>query len=127
MPPRSVKMKRFIFGFQRRVWWPKWTPASSRSFMETTGIERPFLGLIAQLAGGSRRGPAQTRRKRRPPSAASVRRVGGTKVPAMLAGLPFDGHAPTRPDRGCTARGRVCRGAYAGREPARARLHEDGG
>jgi hypothetical protein len=20
-------------GFQRRVWWPKWTPASSNSFM----------------------------------------------------------------------------------------------
>src|SRR5512139_2808596 len=25
----------FIFGFQRRVWWPKWTPASSRSLMPT--------------------------------------------------------------------------------------------
>ena len=23
MPPRSPKMKRRIFGFQRRVWWPK--------------------------------------------------------------------------------------------------------
>ena len=30
-------MKRFIFGFQRRVWWPKWTPASSSCFMVTTG------------------------------------------------------------------------------------------
>ena len=29
MPLRSPKMKRFIFGFQRRVWCPKWTPASS--------------------------------------------------------------------------------------------------
>ena len=27
MPLRSVKMYGFIFGFQRRVWWPKWTPA----------------------------------------------------------------------------------------------------
>src|SRR5262249_34827669 len=26
------KMKGFIFGFQRFVWCPKWTPASSRSF-----------------------------------------------------------------------------------------------
>ena len=25
-----------ILGFQRRVWWPKWTPASSRVFMDTT-------------------------------------------------------------------------------------------
>ena len=25
----------FIFGFQRRVWCPKWTPASSRSLIDT--------------------------------------------------------------------------------------------
>ncbi len=35
MPLRSPKMYCFIFGFQRRVWWPKWTPASSRSLMLT--------------------------------------------------------------------------------------------
>ena len=29
MPFLSAKMKRRIFGFQRRVWCPKWTPASS--------------------------------------------------------------------------------------------------
>ena len=39
MPPRSAKMKRRIFGFQRRVWWPKWTPASSSSRMETAPVE----------------------------------------------------------------------------------------
>src|SRR5437764_5047964 len=38
MPLRSPKMNRFIFGFQRRVWWPKWTPASSSCFIETTAI-----------------------------------------------------------------------------------------
>ena len=32
MPFRSPKMYSFIFGFQRLVWWPKWTPASSKSF-----------------------------------------------------------------------------------------------
>src|SRR3984957_21210195 len=31
-------MKRFIFGFHRRVWWPKWTPASRSCRMETTAI-----------------------------------------------------------------------------------------
>src|SRR5438445_635258 len=31
MPERSAKMKRRILGFHRRVWCPKWTPASSRS------------------------------------------------------------------------------------------------
>src|SRR5579875_2533005 len=38
MPLRSQKMNRFIFGFQRRVWWPKWTPASSNCLMVTTAI-----------------------------------------------------------------------------------------
>src|SRR3954471_10984468 len=32
MPLRSPKMYSFIFGFHRFVGWPKWTPASSRSF-----------------------------------------------------------------------------------------------
>src|SRR5437773_2746579 len=31
MPEGSAKMKRRILGFHRRVWCPKWTPASSRS------------------------------------------------------------------------------------------------
>src|SRR3954469_24827134 len=38
MPLRSVMMKRFIFGFQRRVWCPKCTPLSSSCFMLTTAI-----------------------------------------------------------------------------------------
>src|SRR4051795_4895717 len=38
MPLRSVMMKRFIFGFQRRVWCPKCTPLSSNCFMLTTAI-----------------------------------------------------------------------------------------
>src|SRR4051812_26827662 len=42
MPLRSVKMNRFIFGFQRRVWCPKWTPLSSSCFMLTTAIVQPF-------------------------------------------------------------------------------------
>jgi hypothetical protein len=35
-------MKGFIFGFQRRVWWPKWTPASSRAFIEIIDAMRIF-------------------------------------------------------------------------------------
>src|SRR4051794_6088121 len=38
-------MKRRIFGFQRRVWWPKWTPASSssrRSTWVSVAIEAPW-------------------------------------------------------------------------------------
>src|SRR3954468_23331129 len=58
MPPRSPKMKRFIFGFQRRVWWPKWTPASSSSRMVTTDMVR-FLSVgFRYFAGGIRVEPA---------------------------------------------------------------------
>ena len=53
MPLRSVKMKRFIFGFQRRVWCPKWTPLSSSCFMETTWLVAtvglPFLRAAARV------------------------------------------------------------------------------
>src|SRR4051794_21997194 len=38
MPLRSVMMKRFIFGFQRRVWCPKWTPLSRSWRMVTTAM-----------------------------------------------------------------------------------------
>src|SRR5688500_14365533 len=53
-------MKRFIFGFQRRVWWPKWTPASRSSRMETTakGLAPFVVGLRC-----SRRGAGGTERK----------------------------------------------------------------
>src|SRR3954453_12902039 len=47
MPPRSVKMKRRILGFQRRVWWPKWTPASSSSRIETTDTVCPPCGWVS--------------------------------------------------------------------------------
>src|SRR5579875_1742172 len=50
MPLRSVKMKRFIFGFQRRVWWPKWTPLSSSWRIVTTAMGRAPLARVA--AGG---------------------------------------------------------------------------
>src|SRR5438105_8675232 len=38
MPLRSPKMYFCIFGFQRLVWWPKWTPASSSSFIVSVAI-----------------------------------------------------------------------------------------
>ncbi len=43
MPFRSPKMYSFIFGFQRFVWWPKWTPASSRSFIAIAAQADPLL------------------------------------------------------------------------------------
>src|SRR5437016_9330597 len=68
MPPRSAKMKRRILGFQRRVWWPKWTPASSRSRIETapafveTAMEAPSRLVLVVL---SRRKSRRTSREER--------------------------------------------------------------
>src|SRR2546426_8630793 len=43
-----MKMNFFILGFQRRVWCPKWTPASRSSFIPisanaTSGLDPPLL------------------------------------------------------------------------------------
>ena len=65
MPPRSVKMKRRILGFQRRVWWPKWTPASSSSRIETTDTVMSSLRLGFGTAGEGR-GRTGTSRHRHP-------------------------------------------------------------
>src|SRR5438105_9609926 len=69
MPDRSVKMKRRIFGFQRRVWWPKWTPASSSSRMETTAMRLlPWLTLaLLRRARGAPAAEAGTRATAYPP------------------------------------------------------------
>src|SRR5215218_5546180 len=54
MPPRSPKMKRRIFGFQRRVWCPKCTPDSSSSRMPTSAIESLPCGFVWHCAGRCR-------------------------------------------------------------------------
>ena len=51
MPLRSPKMYFCIFGFQRLVWWPKCTPASSSSFMVSAAM-RVLLRLCLRRAGG---------------------------------------------------------------------------
>jgi hypothetical protein len=55
-------MNRFIFGFQRRVWCPKWTPASSIWRMVTTAMGPSFL---VRRSGARFR--ARERRVRLPP------------------------------------------------------------
>src|SRR5712692_4118992 len=52
MPLRSPKMYSFIFGFHRRVWWPKWTPASRSSFIEmsTPNVPPVLRGRLRSLA-----------------------------------------------------------------------------
>src|SRR5262249_23923858 len=72
MPLRSRKMNFFIFGFQRRVWWPKWTPASRRSFMVTSLIAKaPSVDRPPATAACADRRPAGVR-DGAPPGAALV-------------------------------------------------------
>src|SRR5688572_15873791 len=42
-------MNSFIFGFHRFVWWPKCTPASSRSFIAIPGKVPPYLLAFTEL------------------------------------------------------------------------------
>src|SRR5438309_6668857 len=82
MPPRSVKMKRRILGFQRRVWWPKWTPASRSSRIETTGTDRPLSVWVGLLPAG----PRWNRRAFGAGTATGlIRRVGCGKNRCMVA------------------------------------------
>src|SRR5438270_2347339 len=54
MPLRAPKMYGFIFGFQRLVWWPKWTPASSnwRMVMPCAGCMACCMPVASAPAGG---------------------------------------------------------------------------
>jgi hypothetical protein len=59
IPLRSMKMNRFIFGFHRRAWCPKWTPDSKSCFIVTTAnafsldasASRPRRALAGTVAG----------------------------------------------------------------------------
>src|SRR5712672_1466127 len=82
MPDRSVKMKRRILGFQRRVWWPKCTPASSSSRMEATAMTDSFFGFDWAGSGGAR---GRTGRKGRHPRPRRIRRVVGLDAGSLAA------------------------------------------
>src|SRR3954462_3824732 len=88
-PLRSVRMKRFIFGFQRRVWWPKWTPDSSISFMVTTGM--PTSSWFFRAHGDSHR-------RARPRLSRTGRVTGSPWCPGVAAQRPDRREAGT--DRG---------------------------
>src|SRR5690349_11294668 len=85
MPPRSVKMKRRIFGFQRRVWWPKCTPASKSSRIETTdiGMKSPFW-LVDSNCRWAWLEPASVRSRHRHP--------GGSTGLGLRSGSHSSGH-----------------------------------
>src|SRR5690349_22036141 len=90
MPLRSVKMNRFIFGFHRRVWCPKWTPLSSSCFMLTTAMVAALLrcarpaGPRFSVDAEHRVAPALAFRSATPPAVA--RRDRGGDCPPEQAG-----------------------------------------
>src|SRR6476619_5132593 len=47
MPLRAPKMYCFIFGFQRFVWCPKWTPASRSCFMVMAVPEARAAAMVS--------------------------------------------------------------------------------
>src|SRR5579875_1812217 len=90
MPLRSPKMNLFIFGFQRRVWWPKWTPASRSCFIVTTAIWSPIGWLTTgrRAPTGGDRGCARANRCPRD------RGRDPDSVPARAGASPRDGDGP---------------------------------
>src|SRR5512133_2503538 len=131
MPPRSPKMKRRIFGFQRRVWWPKWTPAS-RSSRIVTAIGLPSWWLGVRAPAGvwwNRRSDAGTATcpDRRVGDEKSLESVAAAQVSASAADDWVRGNppVPTRPG-GAGRRDRGLRlGARALRRRGRARRRPD--
>ena len=87
MPSRSPKMNGFIFGFQRRVWWPKWAPASSSARTE---------GGVRSSAAASPSGGCGERRGRWPRTSVSPSRL--ASAPARV--LPYPPRVRGRDRRG---------------------------
>src|SRR3954463_12346650 len=90
MPLRSVMMKRFILGFHRRVWCPKWTPLSRSWRMVTTAMCGCFL-LFSSTLGRLHTRPlsrAAARLAWRVASVVAGRRVSPALTPGASGLLP---------------------------------------
>src|SRR6185503_15757652 len=84
MPFRSMKMNFFICGFHRRVWCPKCTPASSRSFIVISATDCLLRGSAAALACRVAPPPDPLKRSGTPALAGRVR-----WIPLLLLRLPL--------------------------------------
>src|ERR1700760_337012 len=58
---RSPKIKGAIFGFQKRVWCPKWTPASSICRIDTLDIKTLLVGLSLRESQSATRQSLETK------------------------------------------------------------------
>src|SRR5229473_2416667 len=82
MPFRSPKMYSFIFGFQRRTWWPKCTPASNNSFIVTVTKQlSPLCQLVYVLAATGVPTFGTTNQNRDNGFSNFEMRIGETRVP----------------------------------------------
>src|SRR5712664_799083 len=98
IPFRSMKMKRFIFGFHRRAWCPKWTPDSRSCFMVTTANAVSLVPPLHGTASGPGRADRRDLVKRAkyrafpPDPRASVTRpdTAGTRGAAQLPEMTLD-------------------------------------
>src|SRR5690242_8743093 len=99
---RSPKMNSAIFGFQKRVWCPKCTPASSIRRMVTSAMESSFFGLVLHAFLRTTPFPGHPAR--------SIRRVCVfTPETVCLRGARFIPYAPYGKQREFALRGAVCR------------------
>src|SRR5207249_2662903 len=79
-------MYSFIRGFQRLVWCPKWTPASSNSFMVMLANQPPCLVCILHAPAGPLRiaipvpAPRGTRRIEHPKPAISFQLLASSQI-----------------------------------------------
>src|SRR6185503_20197733 len=96
---RSPKMNSAILGFQKRVWCPKCTPASSIRRMVTSAMESSFFGLVLHAFLRTTPLPGHPAR--------SVRRVCVfTPATVCLRGARFIPYAPDGKQRECARKAR---------------------
>src|SRR5262245_37962084 len=91
MPFRSMKMNFFICGFHRRVWCPKCTPASSRSFMVISATACLLRGSAAAPPSAFAP-PPEPRKRPGTPARSPMQRMGSGRVrwiPLLLERLPL--------------------------------------
>jgi hypothetical protein len=92
MPLRAPKMYGFIFGFQRLVWWPKWTPASSSCFMlMAVPLEVRAAAMVGSAAGATGAGASAT-----VAASATAEGVASAGV-CVVSSMWFSGWCPPRP------------------------------
>src|SRR5919204_2167598 len=132
IPERSPYRYRRIFGFQRRVWCPKWTPASRSSRLVTTGTVPPpsgcpsarfgsHLGPVGSIWSGHRSRVQPPNPRRDPegdPRACELGAAGPRRTRGAGGGQSSSGDGPGRSLPGATDPDRFGRDVVLRRDPS---------